>query len=192
MYWQVYLHKTVLGAEMILMQVLKRAKELARANVELFGTSPLRRFLYLHREPFAGDDEKISQFLLLDDHDVVSAVKEWCRADDRILSDFCNRLMNRRLFKVKLSSTPPDEKNISDLKQQVIKKMHLTDEEGDYYVHTGEVTNLAYDASKGDILFRMKDTRVITLFEASDHLNSDMAREVKKYFICYPKEVRSQ
>lgn len=190
MYWQVYLHKTVLGAEMILTQILKRSKELARRDVELFATSSLRRFLYAHREPFADEREKIGQFLLLDDHDVVSAVKEWCRAEDKVLSDLCRRLMNRKLFRVRLSAQPPAAENILHLRQQVREQMHLTEEEAGYYLQTGDVSNLAYDDSKGDILFRMKDGRIIDLFEASDHLSREsMARVVKKYFICCPKEI---
>lgn len=191
MYWQVYLHKAVLGAEMLLTQILRRAKELAREGKVLFATTPLRRFLYAHESPFAGDDEKISTFMQLDDHDVLSAIKEWRHAGDRVLSDLCSRLIDRRLMRVRLYKERPDATELERIQAETAAKLGMDLDEAKYYTSIGDVSNQAYDAAKDDILIRMKDGRIIDLFEASDHLSREnMGRLVKKYFICCLKEIR--
>lgn len=190
MYWQVYLHKTVIGAEVILNNALQRAKFLAEQGKQLFSTSSLRKFLYKEEYRTMTQDEKINYFLQLDDYDLVSAIKEWVYSDDKILSDLCSRLMNRKLFRVKIQRNKIDEKILESIKMQLREKKHINDDELTYYMATGEVSNQAYDIDKGEILFRMKDGRIINLFEASDHLDREnMCKIVAKNFICYPKDI---
>lgn len=191
MYWQVYLHKTVIGAEVLLTNALRRAKELAGKGQELFGTSALKCFLYRSELDKLPEEEKISNFLRLDDHDVVSALKEWVYADDKILSDLCGRLMHRRLLKVKLRREPYTETELEEVSVAVMEQMGISKEECGYYIYPGMVSNIAYDSSKEEIRFRMKSGELLNLFDVSDHLDrANMTRMVKKYFICYPKEIK--
>ncbi len=190
MYWQVYLHKTVLGAETILLNILKRAKYLALQNEELFGTTSLRRFLNEHKAPFLSNDEKIKTFTLLDDSDVISAIKEWQFHSDFVLSNLCQRLLNRNLFKVKLQKENFQEEEIEALKNKISAKYQLKNEELNYFINQGKVSNTAYDAGKDEIKFALKNGKIKTIFEVSEHLEEDnTTKRIEKNYICYPKDL---
>jgi HD superfamily phosphohydrolase len=192
MYWQVYMHKTVLSAEYMLVNILKRAKELSGRGEVLPGTEPLQFFLKndVHRHDFLDDDTALRQFALLDDFDIMSAVKMWTGHRDKVLSSLCNRLINRRLLKVEISKEPFSEAKITELKKAVAREYRISEADTDYFVFTGEAVNSAYNADNDNINIYYKDGSIQDIALASDQMNINvLSKPVVKYFLCYPKEM---
>lgn len=190
MYWQVYLHKTVLSAENLLVNILKRAKELAEKKVELFCTPQLRTFLYnkYSKADFISNRELLETFAKLDDYDIMASIKVWTGHSDRVLSMLCNQLVNRELFKVELQKNPFKDDQIQPIREKIKKRLKLSEKETGYFVFSGTVANDAYRADKIRINIMSKDGSVTDITEASDQLNVDvLAKTVKKYYLCYPK-----
>jgi HD superfamily phosphohydrolase len=190
MYWQVYLHKTVLSAESMLVKVLRRAKMLAGRGVELFASPALRYFLYnrIGREEFERDQECLRQFCLLDDYDIMGAIKVWTQHPDKTLSLICGWLVNRELFKVQLSDKPFEPGLVGDLKKKVRERWGLTEEEADYLVFTDTASLKAYDADDEEINILFKDGQVRDISSIDNALVSHtLARPIKKFYICHPK-----
>ncbi len=193
MYWQVYLHKTVLAAEFMLVNILKRAKELANNGEVLFCTSALKTFLYdkIDKTDFEKKPELLDIFARLDDYDILSAVKEWKHHDDRLLAMLCNQLTERRLLKIQIATEPFTEEQITEKREKAKQLFGFTDEEVKYLVFTDRITNNAYNPKKETINLLYKDGSIADVAEAADTFNIDaMARTVKKYFFCFPKECR--
>ncbi len=190
MYWQVYLHKTVLSAENLLVNILKRAKELAQKKTDLFCTPALKTFLYKQysKKDFKNNPELLDDFALLDDYDIMASIKVWTSHKDAVLSMLCKQLVNRRLFKVEMQNLPFKELKVRGLKNEVKKRYNLNDKEVNYFVFSGNVAN---DAYRGDIIsinILFKDGTTVDIAKASDQLNIDvLTKTVKKYFLCYPK-----
>lgn len=194
MYWQVYLHKTVVCAEQILIKILERAKELAHQGVELFATPALHFFLYqdYSKDDFAGNDEILRQFLLLDDYDVFASIKVWASHTDKVLSTLCSGLVNRRLFKIKMSSEHVKKEDLLALRQQAQKEYSLSPEEAAYFVFEGSTSNSAYNMEQSTIDILHKDGRLEDVAQASDQLNIKyLSQPVTKYYLCYPKGLNS-
>lgn len=190
MYWQVYLHKTVLAAESMLVKVLQRAKMLAGKGVELFASPALRYFLYnrIGRKEFEEGRECLEQFCLLDDYDIMGAIKVWARHPDKTLSLLCGWLVNRELFKVRLSDKPFETGLVADLREQVRTRWELTEEEADYLVFTDTASLKAYDADDEKINILFKDGQVRDISSIDNALVSHtLARPIKKFYICHPK-----
>lgn len=190
MYWQVYLHKTVLSAENLLVNILRRAKELAEKKIELFCTPALHVFLYnkYSKSDFIKNSSLLETFASLDDYDIMASIKVWTEHSDKVLSTLCKQLVNRKLFKVELQSQPFKEEKIKTIKAEIKKRLKLTDKEINYFVLTGDVANDAYRADKIRINILSKDGTVTDITNASDQLNIDvLAKTVKKYYLCYPK-----
>ena len=190
MYWQVYLHKTVLSAENSLVNILKRAKDLAEKKVELFCTPALKTFLYnkYSKEDFIKKHELLEVFAHLDDNDIMTSVKVWASHPDKVLSMLCKQLVDRKLFKVEMQNQAFKEEKIKTIKQEIKKRYKLTDSEVNYFVLTGDVTNDAYRSDKIRINILFKDGTVADIADASDQLSIDvLAKTVKKYYLCYPK-----
>jgi HD superfamily phosphohydrolase len=189
MYWQVYLHKTVVAAEHMLIHALRKAKELVLAGYDLFGSPSLLYFLKnnITETDFENNSEVLKNFALLDDYDILGAMKIWQHCDDRILSLLSSGLVNRNLFKIEISRDPYSEDRIN-LEREIIKSsFKLTDEESKYFVYTDVLSNKAYNENKQNINLLMKSGEIIDLSKASDNLNiSALAQPVEKYFICYP------
>ncbi len=187
MYWQVYLHKTVLGAEMLLINILKRAKELAQRGQELFSTPALNYFLYRHltEEDFRNDPEHLYKFLQLDDNDLMVSIKIWQTHDDKVLSTLCKMLILRKLYKVSLSSE--SLASILGEKRKLAKNMlGLNDEELKYFVFTGVTSNSTYNINDELIKIETKSGAVKNITEIDDSLvNQTLARAVHKNYICY-------
>lgn len=190
MYWQVYLHKTVLSAENMLVKVLHRAKALAISGVELFASPALRYFLYnrVGRKEFENDEECLLQFCLLDDYDIMSAIKVWMGHNDKVLSLLCQWLVNRQLFKVIFMEEAEAEGKVTELKDKVKKRWGLTDEEAGYFVFTDTASLRAYDDhdEKINILFRDGAVRDISSIDNA-LVSHTLARPIKKFYICHPK-----
>ena len=193
MYWQVYLHKTVLAAEQLLLKILRRAKELAEQGIELFATPPLRFFLYnrIEKKEFRENSKLIATFANLDDHDIMASIKTWTEHNDKILSILCRNMLQRNLYKTIIRDEPVSREQLEQLKKQAAKYFEIPEEKTDYMVFTSTITNAAYEPGEGfniNILF--KDNRVKDIAEASDQYNiSALSRPVQKYFLCYPREL---
>lgn len=187
MYWQVYLHKTALAAEHLLVHILKRAKELALEGKELFGTPVLKEFLYnkYDKKAFEKQPDLLDKFALLDDYDLTASIKVWMNHEDKVLAELCKRLINRRLYKILIQEKPFSANEIKKHQAQAIKtgidKKHI-----DYFVFTGNIQNNAYNPKKDKINMLFKNDEIKDVAEAADLLNiSALSEPVKKYFLCY-------
>lgn len=192
MYWQVYLHKTVLSAEFMLVNVLQRAKELSSNGAEIPGTQGLRTFLYEDPtfEDFTTSSTLLDTFAHLDDADIMAAIKDWCNHEDRVLSDLSRRLVNRRLFKIEIQKEELDFDYVDDIRQKVQSTFGFSTEEASYYMIEKSMSNDIYRAGDAQIRLLYKDGSVTDVAEAADQLNlKALQTAVTRHFICYPKEV---
>ena len=188
MYWQVYLHKTSLVAEYMLVNILTRAKELANQGVELFGSSSLKFFLYqkTHKNNF--DNKVLNLFSELDDYDVFSAIKEWTNHPDKILSKLSLMIVNRNLLKIEMFDEEVSNDHISTTINKFIKKSEISLEEANYFVFSGKISNQAYNKNQ-PIKIASKNGAIEDIVNASDQLNLQaLSKPVNKYFLCYPKD----
>ena len=188
MYWQVYLHKTVLGAEKMLVRIIRRARELIVQGQPVLSVSPdLDFFLQLDKINTV-TEEQLDAFCRLDDHDVMATIKRWMNHPDRILSVLCRSLVERKLFKVKLQGEPFDEKMVTELTREIAVKMEIREEDCRYFVFTGEAVNTTYNPGDERINILFKDGRVKDISGVDNALiHHDLNREVKKYYICYTR-----
>lgn len=191
MYWQVYLHKTVISAEYLLVNILSRAKELAMQGTELFCTPAFRYFLYnkIGKPEFKKSSKVLDTFASLDDYDIFTSVKVWCDHPDKVLSTLCRNMVNRQLYRIELESKPFSEDKVKEICRSVKKKFKLTEEEVRYFVFTNTIRNSAYDPGSEKINILYKDGKLVDIAEAADQLNiSVLSKPVEKYFLCYPKD----
>lgn len=192
MYWQVYLHKTVLSAETLMVNILKRAKELSAQGVELFATPALQLFLKNNftRADFEKDDSLLDRFSKLDDADVMASVKAWSEGSDRILSRLCMNILDRKLFRIEIQNTAISPAYKQQLIKKVCEKYKISEKEAAYFVITDKVNNSAYNSNKFNIHILMNG-ELVDVAEASDLMNlQSLSKTVTKYFICYPKELK--
>lgn len=190
MYWQVYLHKTVIAGEMVLVKILKRAKELAVKGETLFATPALQHFLKndVTEGDFFSADIHLSMFTKLDDQDIFASIKVWRDHPDRILAQLCKMLTNRNLYKVEITNDAPDQDRVDVLKKNTAEFLKLTEEEVSYFVFTDVVRNRAYDAGNSNINILLKNNIIIDIAKASDLSNLEsLDKTVKKHILCYPR-----
>ena len=192
MYWQVYLHKTVLAAENLLLNILKRAKELADKGTDLFATPALRYFLYhdFTKDKLSADkrSEILDQFCKLDDNDVLVSAKVWADHPDPVLSYLCNCLNNRHLYKIQLQNTTFKPERIEELKEKAMKKLNLDKKQVSYIVFAGSISNNTYSPAYEKIEILYNNGTLVDIADASDMLDIRvLSKVVKKHFICYPK-----
>lgn len=190
MYWQVYLHRTVLSAEHMLMLVLRRAKHLARKGEPVFASPALSLFLHddLDRAKFLADPEVLERFCELDDSDIFVAMKAWRHHDDRVLAMLSARLLDRGLFRIELRPEPFGEADVEERVQATAQHFGLSKEEASFLVSNARIDNKAY-VPRG-ILVLYKDGTVRDFAEANDHLSLQLlSKPVEKSFLCYPKEL---
>lgn len=197
MYWQVYLHKTVLSAEYLLVNILRRAKELSMEGVDLFATPDFAFFLrnkitldhFLKNDEF-GKRSILSVFAGLDDNDLIASIKHWRYHGDAILAYLSRCLIDRKLYKIKISNKQFPEKMIKGIQKRISDQFKVDAEDMSYFLVQDSIINNAYAAdndNKINILF--KNGRISELDEASDINLSSLSQTVRKYFICYPKEL---
>ena len=196
MYWQVYLHKAVVSAENLLINVLKRAKELALAGESVYSTPTLKVFLHHN---FTSADFKnnievegkniLNWYSLLDDNDISISLKEWQSHPDLVLSSLAFSLNNRKLFKIQLHSSPvsktAEEKILKEITQEITKNSILSK----YFLMSGEITNNAYDKHNEKILVLDKTGKTKDIQQASDINLTALTKTVRKYYLCFPKEL---
>ena len=192
MYWQVYLHKTVLAAEQVLIKILKRAKELSEQGEALFATPALDFFL---QNKFTKNDVQensilLEQFAQLDDHDIMTSIKVWVNHKDRILAYLAKSLIHRKLFKVNIQNKPFHKEDYLILKEKTKKLFQISDKDLDYLIFKGSTTNSAYSQSNDQIKMLMKSGEVMKLSYAVDELNISVLSEPQvKYYLCFPNEI---
>ncbi|HMH24015.1 MAG TPA: HD domain-containing protein [Puia sp.] len=188
MYWQVYLHKTVLGAEKMLVKIIGRAKELIAAGKEAQSSSPTLDF-FLKNDGIRGSqlaEEHLDKFCLLDDYDVMGTIKNWMFHPDKVLSELSRRLIDRRLLKTRLQAMPFDEKAVAELRHKACIQLSISEEEAGYFVFTGETTNTTYDPSDEMINILFKDGTVKDISKVDNALvHQTLSSPVKKFYICY-------
>ena len=192
MYWQVYLHKTVIAAEFLLVSIVRRARDLFRQGEELFASPALKYFLSnkVGMADFNKDPEVLKRYASLDDHDVLGAIKVWAGHKDKVLSELSTSLINRRLPKITLSKSPIAAELIAEWKEKVKKAKGLTDKEVNFYITSGKVENNAYDTGNEHILIKFKDGSIKDVAEASDTLNiSALSLKVEKFFLMVPRDI---
>ena len=190
MYWQVYLHKTSVAGEQLLIRVLKRAKELIQKGEKLPMSSPLLFFMEhkVGKEQFTKD--VLDRFALLDDVDVLWAMKEWQFHPDFVLSKLSKMLLHRDLPKVKIQNLPFEQEKLETLYKKVALAYNISEKEASYLVFTNSVQNTAYNAERQKINILTKKGKIIDVIKASDQLNLEaLSKPVIKYYLCYPKEL---
>ncbi len=192
MYWQVYLHKTVLSAEQMLLKILQRAKELCGMGITLFASPSLEHFLCnrITRENFTGDVSHLVHFSRLDDTDILSAIKTWAYHTDDVLSMLCSRLITRELYHTELHTTAPAREQLADLKQKAVTFFGIDPSKADYYVWVQPIENSAYELNDSNIKILMKDGSILDIAEASDLANLEtLSKKVQKFAVSFPKEL---
>lgn len=188
MYWQVYLHKTSLVAEQLLVKLLKRAKYLSDNGAELNASQALSYFLRNHISAEDFSSEILETFATLDDYDIISAMKTWVVHEDFVLGELSRMLLNRDLLKIKLKKKPIPKEKLEEKLSEVMEKHNLSREEATYFVFEGLIENQAYDMKKDTINLITKTGKVIDVAKASDQLNIEaLSKKVVKYYLCYPK-----
>lgn len=193
MYWQVYMHKTVLSAEFMLVNILKRAKYLATQGVELTGTQALRHFLHADYtwNDFEENPAILKKFLELDDFDVMSGIKDWANHSDLVLSDLSGRIINRNLLKIRLQEKPFEEKLAEKMAEGIRNQYGFTHGEERYMLIVDKVKNHAYNNKKGHINLLYKDGHTSDISTAADQMTINALSEpVERHFICFPRELR--
>ena len=194
MYWQVYLHKTVIAAEQMLVKILERAKELSGEGRNLFASPCFSYFLKnsISKEEFKNDPRNIERFTKLDDNDIFTSIKVWVNDEDIILSTLCSHLISRNLYQVEITNEPPLIEIINDLADKVTDEYEISDDDTSYFVFTDTIKNKAYSVGDGSIKIVMKDGSIQDIAKASDNSNLEsLARTVQKHILCYLKELKN-
>ncbi len=194
MYWQVYLHKTVLCAEMMLVKVLQRAKELTQtgADTELFATPAFRYFLEnsWSIEDFRELPNVLDQFALMGDMDIFTSIKVWQHHDDPILSSLSKSIYYRKLFKIEMGRVPVSLTRLHELQQKAMKFYGIDSKAVNYLVFADSTSNSVYSYDGTQINIAFKDGSVREITAASDYHNlSQLSTPVVKYYLCYPREI---
>lgn len=188
MYWQVYLHKTSLVAEQLLVKVLKRAKYLTERGLELPASTAFSFFLKASVGPDDFTGSVLETFAKLDDYDIISAMKEWTQHPDFVLAELSRMLLDRDLLKIKMKNKPFPQAKVQKQMKKVQERHNLSEEEASYFVFEGEISNLAYHMDKDNINLLKKNGKVIDVAKASDQLNlKALSNAVVKHYLCYPK-----
>ena len=188
MYWQVYLHKTAVGYEKILINTLLRAKELAKSGKEIFATPALAYFLRNDVDDawFATHDEALEMYSDLDDSDIWSAMKVWKKSDDKILSTLATDMLDRHLFKVEVTEEAPTEEYVNDIRQHIAARMDIPLEDTRYMMSLTELGKDMYNPEDDSIGILYKDGSVKDIAEASEILNVQLlSKKIRKYYLCY-------
>lgn len=192
MYWQVYLHKTVVSADCIMITALKRAKYLLQNGHNIECSAPLKKFLandYTYND-FEQNEEILELFSMLDDYDIISAVKAWKYSDDFILSKLSQKLIDRKLNRIYISDTEFEPSTIDQCTKQIAQKYNISVDDASWFVTSGKLENHAYDFQDQEIKILFKDKHSSDISIASDQLDRHfLEKSVTKHFLCFPKEL---
>ena len=188
MYWQVYLHKTVLAAEMMLVKVIRRAKELIASGQKVDAATRELNFFLQDPDINASIEKHLDTFCRLDDHDVMATIKNWCHHPDKILSVLCRSLVERKLLKIKLQGQPFEEALIKVKRKEICDTLGISEESSDYFVFTGQASNTTYDLQDERIHILFKDGTVKDISKVDNALiHHHLGSTVKKHYFCFSK-----
>jgi len=190
MYWQVYLHKTVVSAENMLIKTLQRAKELLNEGKEVYTNPYLGEFLKNNYTitNFENNTKLLNDFAELDDFDIYSSLKYWKKNPDFVLSSLSKMILNRKLLKIKVQNTAFTASEIESEIDTVKQHYNITKQEAKYFIFSDKVSNSTYNIEKANINILMKNGDVIDITSASGQFNIDaLKKTINKYFLCYPK-----
>ena len=192
MYWQVYLHKTVLSAEHMLIKMVQRARFLQQSGVDIPASPSLKFFLAenISLADFEAENTILQKFTSLDDYDIWHGVKSWCAHPDKILSMLATSLLERKLFKILISNRPFEEDILLGISELVMEKFNINEFEVPYLMISGKISNNAYEAHGRSIDMLTKLGHIVDVANASDLPNIHaLSTTVEKYYVCYPKEI---
>ena len=192
MYWQVYLHKTSICGEVMLTQIIRRARELVKMGKEVFATESFGLFLKndVTLEEFISDKAYLKAFTEMDDHDIWACVKIWSKHPDSLLSGICQKLLDRNLYKIIISDEPFEESFLEKIKNDFLNQPEINEENLSYFMVQGTISNEAYLSEKQAINILTKNKLVIDIADASDLPTiKALSNVVKKYYICWAKDV---
>jgi HD superfamily phosphohydrolase len=198
MYWQVYLHKTVLAAENLLVKTLQRVKELSANNIEVFTTPSLSFFLYPKTEikPLINNKDPearkilLDHFADLDDSDIMASAKVWTTHSDKALAMLSKNLVTRKLYHIEVQNEPFSKEFTDRISEKTINHFNIEPEVKDYFVFCGEISNNTYQTGDDQIKILLKSGKIVDITEASDMFDQQVvSRTVTKHFLCYPKNI---
>ncbi len=192
MYWQVYLHKTVLAAEQMLVQIISRAKYLVANGENLFATDPYKLFLsqQISRIDFVNNPQYLEAFAKIDDYDIFTSIKAWTKSKDKVLRILCTNLVDRLLFRTTLQNQPFKPEQLEQAKQEAKKILDIDEADTRYFVFSDVAKNSAYDPVNDTINILYNTGTIEDITKASDQLNVDvLSKTVTKYFLCHPKQI---
>jgi HD superfamily phosphohydrolase len=186
MYWQVYLHKTVVVAEKMLVKIIKRAKELLLNGIDLPVASPTLSYFLKEYQPDGNFVRHLEKFSQLDDTDVMCTIKHWCNHFDPVLSRLSKGLTDRKLLKIKFQFDPFSKDEIKEISLAVAQRLNLSQEEAEYFVFTGEAVNTTYNPYDERIKILFKDGSVSDISSVDNALiHQHLSSPVKKYYLCH-------
>src|SRR5215212_2105181 len=186
MYWQVYLHKTVMAAEKMLVRIIERAQELIAGGIDLHAASNNLNFFLKEHQPDGNFIRHLEKFTQLDDTDVMCTIKNWCGHIDPVLGRLCKGLVDRKLLKVKFQSDPFDETSIEKMRSELSERLGITKKEAVYFVFTGEAVNTTYNPFDEHIKILFKDATVSDISRVDNALiHQQVSAPVKKYYLCH-------
>ncbi|MDW7693636.1 HD domain-containing protein [Flammeovirgaceae bacterium SG7u.111] len=189
MYWQVYLHKTTVGTEQMLIQLIRRAKYLVQQGEDVFATSTLKLFLEkdIGVEDF-NKDKYLSAFAALDDFDIWGSIKDWVKHSDIVLSGLSEMLLNRKTFRVELTNEGQSPEKVARIEKSIQQYYNITEKDIPFLCTYGVISNSGYIPDNQNIMIKMKSGEIIDVAKASDLPNIEaLSKIVKKYYLCYPK-----
>ena len=188
MYWQVYLHKTSITYETMLVSSLLREKKLVKEGVKVFASPSLLFFLKndIDCDRFFGDDKSIEHYLKLDDNDIWTSLKVWCNHKDKILAKLSSGMVNRRLFKTEIATHPFNKETVEEIQRTISKNLNISYQEASYFISSGEIENKMYNPYDNSIDLLLKDGSVKNIAEVSDLLNlTSLSENSKKYYLSH-------
>ena len=190
MYWQVYLHKTTVSSEKVLVNALLRAKKLAREGMDLFATPCLKYFIYndINAETFKNSVEAQHNYAMLDDNDILCSLKVWMNNEDKILSMLSSDIINRNLFKVEIHEDPVNDTYLENIRKKLSQRFNINYDETKFLVSTGTIEKDMYDINDDRINILFKDNTIKDISESSDILNiALLSKKISKYYLCYQR-----
>lgn len=188
MYWQVYLHKTVVAAEKMLVKIIERAVSLIQSGIEMNAASSHLEFFLREQDPGENFIRHLEKFTQIDDTDIMCTIKNWCSHVDPVLSRLCKGLVNRKLLKVKFQTEPFDPIMVIALRSDIAQRMKMSEEEAAYFCFTGEAVNTTYNTLDERIRILFKDGTVSDISKVDNALiHPQLSTPFKKYYLCYLK-----
>jgi HD superfamily phosphohydrolase len=190
MYWQVYLHKTAVACEKVLINTLLRAKYLANAGMDIFAPPALKYFLYndVDDKLFGRDEETLKHYTELDDNDIWSALKVWQHSDDTILSILSTDMLDRHIFKVEIHEEPIADDYLNEIRKKIARQLNISLEDTTYLMDVSTIQKDMYSVDDDSITILYKDGTTKDISEASELLNvSLLSKKIRKYYLCYQR-----